>query len=381
MSSGPGDLHRLAARHRREHYPVSLETIQYVSKTWVLLGDLSEVFANDRAGHPGDKTWRDWGGQSPPVPSHLAAAERVVASLAEHIYTFPEKRFRRRINRWWPQLRTFTNAFIRAKNHNLNEMESLLGVAVLSFRMALDALDAKNEQSCVYWGRSVVLMNSAVAAATKLLDNKYHLETSTNDMKDYFALRRALETVTSHHRYFSELVGFAHSQRLHRFFSLQPSVDTVPYSFDSVPRYTLPGTQAAWLALLQAMCADAPELTEKPALLASVSATLHSGVSGDDQDPCVHSECALVAYYERHGGHGGPPSFSYIGVSKLCSAVQHCQIVSYIAAAGPLSLRSRYPESFKYGTAGISGCPQHAQCQRRNYMKPSIELYIQYLKT
>lgn len=195
-----------------ENDTVSLETVQYISKTWGLLRDISEVFPNDRAGHPGDKTRRDWGGQSPPVPSHLTPEERIIASLAAHVYTFTEKMFRRRINRWWPHLRTFTNAFIRAKNHNLNEMESLLPVAVLSFRMALDALDAKNDQSCVNWGKFVNLMNAAVAAAQKLLDNKYHLDTWTNDMKNDFALRRALEKVTSHHRYFCELVGFAHSQ-------------------------------------------------------------------------------------------------------------------------------------------------------------------------
>lgn len=306
-----------------ENDPVSPETAQYVGTTWDRLRDLSEVYADDRAGHPAVETWRNWGGQSPPVPSHLTPAERIIASLAENVYTFTEKKFRRRINRWWPQLRTFTNAFIRAKNHKLNEMESLLRVAVLSFRMGLDALDVKNDQSCVNWSDVVDLMNSAAAAATKLLDNKYHLETWTNDMKADFALRRALEKVTSHHRYFTELVGFAHSPRLHRFFSLRTSIDTVPDSFDNVPRYTLPGTQAAWLTLLQDICADAPELTGKPGLLAEVSATLHGKVSGDDQDPCVHSECGLVAYYERHRGQGGPPPFSYIGVSKLCCMPCH----------------------------------------------------------
>lgn len=216
----------------------------------------------------------------------------------------------------------FTNALIRAKNHKLNEMESILRVDVLSFHMTLDALDTKNDQSCVNWGKFVNLMKSAVAAARKLLDNKYHLDTWTNHMKD-FALRRALEKVMSHHRHPCELVGFARSQRLHRSFSLQPIIDTVPDSFDSVPRYTLLGTQAAWLALLQDMSADAPEVTGKPAFLDNVSATLHGKVSGVDQNPTVRSECALVAYYERHRVHGGPPPFSYIGVSKFCCMPCH----------------------------------------------------------
>lgn len=306
-----------------ENDPVTLETTLYVGTTWALLRDLSEVYANHRAGHPDAETWRDWGGQSPPVPNHLTPAERIIARLAQHVYSFTENKFRRRVNRWWPRLRTFTNTFIRAKNHNLNEMESLLRVAVLSFRMGLDALDAKNDQFCVNWNEFVDLMNSAATAATKLLDNKYHLETWTNDMKADFALRRALEKVTSHHRYFTELVGFAHSPRLHRFFSLQPSIASVPDSFDSVPRYILPDTQPAWLALLQDICANAPELVEKPALLAKVSATLHDKISGDDQDPCVHSECALVAHYELHRGREGPPPFSYIGVSKLCCMPCH----------------------------------------------------------
>ncbi|KAL0631573.1 hypothetical protein Q9L58_009556 [Maublancomyces gigas] len=288
-----------------ENDPVTLETTLYVGTTWALLRDLSKVYANHRAGHTDAEAWRDWGGQSPPVPNHLTPAERIIGRLAQHVYTFTENKFRRRVNRWWPRLRMFTNAFIRAKNHNLNEMESLLRVAVLSFRIGLDALDAKNDQFCVNWNEVVDLMNSAATAATKLLDNRYHLETWTNDMKADFALRRALEKVTSHHRYFTELVGFAHSPRLHRFFSLQPSIASVPDSFDSVPRYVLPDTQPAWLALLQDICANAPELIEKPALLAKVSATLHDKISGDDQDPYVHSECALVAHYELHRGRGG----------------------------------------------------------------------------
>lgn len=260
------------------------------------------------------------GGQSPPVPNHLTPAETLIAHLAKRVYTFTEKKFRHRVNRWWPRLRAFTNTFIRAKNHKLNEMESLLRVAVLSFRMALDALDAGND---VNWSEVVDFTNAAATAATKVLDNKYHLETWTKDMEADFSLRRALEKVTSHHRYFNELVGFAHSPRLHRFFSLQPSIDAVPDRFDSVPRYTLPATEAAWLTLLQDICVDAPELTKEPSLLAKVSATLHKEISGDDQDPSVHSECALVAHFERHRGHGAPPPFSYIGVSKLCCMPCH----------------------------------------------------------
>lgn len=306
-----------------ENDPVTLETTLYVGTTWALLRDLSEVFADHRASHPDAETWREWGGQSPPVPNHLTPAETIIALLAQHVYTFTENKFRRRVNRWWPRLRTFTNGFIHAKNHELNEMESLLRVAVLSFRMGLDALNTQNDQVCVNWIEVVELMNSAAAAATKLLDDKYHLETWTNDMKADFALRRALEKVTSHHRYFTELVGFAHSPRLHRFFSLHPTIASVPDYFDSVPRYTLPATQAAWLVILQDICSDAPELTEKPALLRKVSTTLHNEISGNDQDPCVHSECALVAHYELHRGHGIPPPFSYIGVSKLCCMPCH----------------------------------------------------------
>lgn len=61
-----------------ESDPVCLETVQYARKTLALLCDCSEAFANDRAGQA-----RDWGGQS--VPSHLTPAERIIASLAEHV--------------------------------------------------------------------------------------------------------------------------------------------------------------------------------------------------------------------------------------------------------------------------------------------------------
>lgn len=291
-----------------ENDPVSPETVGYVAETWRLLRELAVIYAGERSSRQDAEHLPQSAGLSPPVPRNLGSADDLIARLAFHVYTFTDEKFHRRLNRWWPALRAFTNSCIAAKNHQLNDEETLLRDSVLAFRMGLDALAARS----VRWGDVVRRMDTAAECATKLLADRYALESLAHSMQSSFQLRRALEKVTSHHRYFTELVGFAHPPRLHRFFGLVARIAVVPDSFDHVPRFRLPDNHAAWLAVLRETC---PDPTEP---LAPVAATLQRALGDADQDPSVHSECALVAHYEIHRGeHAHPPPFSYIGVSKL----------------------------------------------------------------
>lgn len=313
-----------------ENDPVTPDTIQYVTKTWGMLRELSLIYAAERSGRPGaiPDYWQRWAGLSPPVPRYLDSADDLIARLACHVYTFTDEKFWRRLKRWWPELRAFTNRFITAKNHCLNHEEALLRNSALAFRMGLDALEVGDGTRMIQWSEVVRCMNTAAECATELLEDKYGLESWVHFMQSTFPLRRALEKVTSHHRYFTELIGFANSPRLHRFFTLAPTIAPVPDSFDHIPRFTLPDGERAWHGILSDICGD-PTLS-----LGKVAATLNANLAGADQDPCVHSECALVAHYEVHRGTGLPPPFSYIGVSKLSCMPCHLWLKALSARTG-----------------------------------------------
>lgn len=130
-------------------------------------------------------------------------------------------------------------------------------------------------------------------------------------MQSTFPLRRAVEKVTSHHRYCTELVGFDNSPPLHLFLTLTPSVAIVPDSFDAIQRYLLPDGHDSWHRILSEICNDTT------LSLSQVAASLHTSLGSVDQNSYVHSECALVVHYQTHRATGAPPPFGYIGVSKL----------------------------------------------------------------
>lgn len=294
---------------------VTPETIVYVRKIWALLRNLASVFAKERSCRVGGgpDTRADWTGLSPPVASGLVAADRVIANLASHVYPFTEAKFYRRVNRWWARLRIFTNELCRTKRHILTTMESKLRECVLNFNLGLAALKIPR----IDWSYLVDLMDSSALAATMLLENAYALESIVHEMQSDFPLRRAVEKLTSHHRHFMQLVSSASSPRLNGIFTLDGTVAPVPDCFDDITRFTLPDGESAWRDVLNMICADNVELLEDDDAMNRASRTLAAKLSGVDQTPCVHCECALAAHYERHRGATTTPPFSYIGVSKL----------------------------------------------------------------
>lgn len=309
---------------------VTPQTIEHVRKIWSLLRDLASIYAAERACRVGGglDTRADWTGLSPPVPSGFIAADQVIARIACHVYTFTEAKFRRRVNRWWVRLRTFTNDLCRTKRHVLTAAESKLRECVLNFNLGLAAIKKPSTD----WTYLVEVMDTSAVAATTLLENAYSLESMTHEMQSEFALRRALEKLTSHHRHFMQLISSAASPRLNRIFTLAGTIEAVPDSFDDITRFTLPHGVSAWRDVVAEICVDNPELLEDDTAITRVSEMLDTKLSGDHQTPCVHCECALAAHYETHRGATTTPPFSYIGVSKLSCMPCHLWLRALSAA-------------------------------------------------
>lgn len=311
---------------------VTPATIAYVEDIWDMLRKLASIYVAERASRVGGgpNTKPDWTGLSPPVPSGLSPADRAIARLASRVYTFTDEKFWRRTNRWWPDLRTFTNDLYRRRGHILSPSETQLRECVLNFSLGLTALNA----TVIDWPYVVEVMDSAVQAALPLLENRYSLESMVKEMMCNFALRRALEKVTSPHRHFLQLVCSASSPRLGRIFTVPCTVEVVPDCFDDIQRYTLPDGEPAWRNVLAEICADNEELLEDDAVMNRVSGDLDLQISGKEQTPWVHCECALAAHYERHRSATSTPPFSYIGVSKLSCMPCHLWLQALAASCG-----------------------------------------------
>lgn len=319
---------------------VTPEKIEYVRKIWVLLRDLASIYATKRAcrDRGGLDTRADWTDYFPPVPSGLIPAEQVIARLARHVYTFTEAKFHQRVNRWWVRLRTFTNDLCRTKRHILTTMESMLRECVLNFNLGLAALKAPR----IDWPYLVEVMDTAALAATTLLENTYSPENIVHQMQSSFPLRRALERLTSHHRHFMQLISSATSPRLNRIFTLAMTIATVPDCSGDITRFTLPDGQSAWRDVLGEICVDNTQLIWDNAVMNRVSGILDALLSGEDQIPCVHCECALAAHYERHRGASTIPPFGYIGVSKLSCMPCHLGLRALAASTGEKVLYARH---------------------------------------
>lgn len=311
---------------------VTPETIEYVGKIWALLRDLASIYAAGRACRASASlnTRADWNGRSTPVSSGVIAADRVIARLARHVYTFTVDKLDRCVKKWWVRLRTFTNDLCRIKRHVLTASESKLRECVLHFNLGLVAL----KKPKIDWPYLVEIMDTAALAATTLLEKAYSLERMVHEMRSEFPLRRALEKLTSHHRNFMQLVSSASSPRLNRIFTLASTIAAVPDCFNDITRFTLPHGVSAWRNVVAQICVDNPELLKDDAMMNRVSRDLDTKLSGEDQTPCVHCECALAAHYESHRGATTTPPFSYIGVSKLSCMPCHLWLRALAASTG-----------------------------------------------
>lgn len=165
--------------------------------------------------------------------------------------------------------------------------------------------------------------------------------------KPPYPLRRHIEKLTSHHRYFRALIEFAKSPRFRLAFTLKFSIEIV-----SLPQITpaglidLPTSDPSWVQLLEKLCHEhgfRVELERVQPILDYLGHHHHDTTVPHQ----VHSECAIVAHYDRLRSttRHYTPAFSYIGVSKLSCKPCHLWLSAYNAR----------PDMPKFYTRGSHG--------------------------
>lgn len=138
-----------------------------------------------------------------------------------------------------------------------------------------------------------------------------------------------MEKLTSHHRYIRELVGFAHSPRLRRAFSLAMTVIQVPYAY-SGSRVLLPASVEEWKSILAPVLED-PKVVEAGSFRLDTK-EIQKRYNGKEYLHRIHCECALIAFLEA--SRERVPSFSYIGLSKLSCRPCHLWLQCFNARQG-----------------------------------------------
>lgn len=134
-----------------------------------------------------------------------------------------------------------------------------------------------------------------------------------------FALRRHIENLTAHHRYYRALHTSARSRTLRPAFTLTISVEPVAVSTKTPARdITIPTSAESWANVLQHL-SERHHLTVNLACATPLIAHLvnrhgHSAPIAYS----VHPECALIAYYDsqRALSNTYTPPLPYIGSSK-----------------------------------------------------------------
>lgn len=265
----------------------------------------------------------------------------------------------KRIDMWWdptnkPGLLNFARCFQAKMGKHLSGNDGKLEMLLLLIRDTVICLRSPK----VDYMHVIQFMKVAIDIARDLLEGddpswctrlaiSLVPPVSSPDAKteSAFLLARAIERLTSHHRYLYELISFAHSPRLRLAFELNMTVDPVPVR---TPPGTiqLPTCSKDWHVVLEDLCVrhDHKLRAEQAVLI------LESLMRCCPKTPTprrVHCECTLVAHYGRlRSTDGYVPPFSYIGVSKL--SCKPCSL--WIAAFNERG--NRYPKFYTRGTHG-----------------------------
>lgn len=380
-----------------DNQPVKDVTIKYLEGVWKILKGLSDLYAGQRISkskyHPSGVPWSKYVGLSPNMPRSVAAAE-ITLELGKTVYDFTRaKNLKRWAKRWDPPegngLLHFSRKFRAQKGSGsaLSGKDAQFEMMFTKLNIAIGHLRCGKQAD---WSQLLGYMNDATDVADELLADKYWCEILAMDITCEFPtpiptnlseivvnllvaessvdpepapgidnrpeqstpspvpdatpkpkpppypLRRHIEKLTSHHRYFRALLAFTHSPRLRLAFTLAESVKTV-----SLPTLTptgviaLPTSATSWTKVLHDLCAEhqfqVQEERAKPIIDYLESHHHHASVPHQ-----VHSECALVAQYdlERTSSVGYAPPFAYIGVSKLSCKPCHLWLSAYNACPG-----------------------------------------------
>lgn len=340
---------------------IEKRTVDYLKKLWEELKELSNLYAGQRpkTGHSSTGVpWNTYVGASPQIPRSKAAST-IIERLTELVYTFTRKKQMKRIDKWWdpigkPGLLDFARSFQAKMGKQLSGNEGKLEMFLLLIRDTVTCLRAPK----VDWTHVIKFMKKAIDIARDLLEgddpywcNRLALSlvppvTSPDAKKEpAFPLARAIERLTSHHRYLYELIAFAHSPRLRLAFELEMSVYPVPVR---IPPGTiqLPTTTDDWRVALKDLCLR-HDRKLRPEQAVPVLESLMRYCPKTPGPRRVHCECTLVAHYDRlRNTNGYVPPFSYIGVSKL--SCKPCSL--WIAAFNERG--NGYPKFYTRGTHG-----------------------------
>lgn len=315
-----------------ENCDVDPATVEYLEDIWRMLKDLSDVYAGQRpqTGHPSTGLpWNSYVGTSPQIPRSQAAAA-IIENLTERVYTFTLDKQLKRIKKWWdptdkPGLLDFARIFQARMGKQLSGNDGKLEMFLLLIRDTITRLRAPN----VDWTHVIKFMKKAIDIARELLegDDPYWCNRlaisfipplSSPDAKrePAFPLARAIEKLTSHHRYLHEIISFAHSPRLRLAFELRMEVK--PVQARTPPgTVQLPTSTEDWRIVLEDLCVH-HDRQLRPEQAVPILESLMRFCAKTPTARRVHCECTLVAHYDRlRSIEGYVPPFSYIGVSKL----------------------------------------------------------------
>lgn len=316
----------------------SHETIKYLRGLWRRLQELAEAFAEGRRRGPTPEQWTNYEGLSPPVPEHPNGSIGIVTAngkvkLFEQIHLFTELKYEKRIRKYWALVYDFAQELLKStwpagpKAPVEKAVKDTFVEMTQMFHWGLTCIHNRDWEDGLSW------MDTMLGLSETVLEHKVWCEDMVNKginprswkRSDRYPLRRHIEKLTSHHRYITELIGFAHSPRLGNLLSLELRVIAVPPQRFKANVYLPPRTAADWKNALIKVSGGLGVLSER--YLDRQSLDIYQRYVGRRITPTVHCECALIAHLEATRGSdqlgatgGRVPAFSYIGVSKLSCA-------------------------------------------------------------
>lgn len=319
---------------------VEPRVLAQIDAIWTILQSLSTEYCRLRSLSRRMEDPHEWGDQcsEPPITPQLSAARKELVRL---VYTFCWKKFNIRVEKWWPYLDSLSMKitsflYIEGGVDPSGLMNKFLG-AVVMLRMALPIVKNLPDQSfpISLWNVFSQRMDTTIEKAVDILSDDMQCEawgkrfrgeihrsyfpsscTFDSDLRPageyYIPVRRALEKLTSLHRYIEVLVRFANSRRLRPALSYRLSI--IPVTPPPRRQIALPGSVDEWETTVDFVCAGKDFTTANWGRKQAVELADHFSSS---YLCATHCECSLIAHLEAIHTPGTTPAFSYIGVSKL----------------------------------------------------------------
>lgn len=332
---------------------VEPRVVAQINSIWEILRTLSDEYWRLRSLSPTMQDPEQWGDRSPEPPIAPELSEGRL-NLVRLVYTFCWKKMSVRVTKWWPHLDALSmkiTSYLYIDGHEdpSGLMKKFLG-AVVMFRTAFPIIKDRPDEffPTDLWGVFSDRMDTAVQKTVEILHDEEDCEAWGKFFKREFdrvsvlgtmhanvcpdpnydiPVRRALEKLTSLHRYIEVLVRFANSPRLRPALTFKMSVS--PVTPPARRQVTLPSSIDEWQSTLDYVCAGRELATADWTRKRAADLAGHY----DESYLCLtHCECSLIAHLEA--AHTKAPAFSYIGVSKLSCRACMLWIAAFNRRAG-----------------------------------------------